>query len=187
MLKGIWDRLFGSGEPPAMTARPNAGSSGDGGGTRHQHYVFAHGLLPQTAHRDPALLLSILSGGKREEFLLGLWADARTQAPDEVVIPPAGLAAEVRQSGDRSIALITMPNPERVPEAYFAAVVFLPADDDGGEGMTCRYLTLEYGFTMPGDPRHTIFGGWTPDGTHHNFGKGPPAELEAFYDRVCGA
>jgi len=194
MIPKIITRLFGGGKPPAMNAPPDGGSPGGGGDTRHQHYYFAHLLLPRLAHAQPATLLSHLSGDTRDSFLLALWRDAQLEAPDEVAIPPTGLASEVRTHGRRRIGLVTFPQPARVPEAYFAAVIFAPVaikeyENDGEEEETedgeVRYLTLEYGFTLPSDPPRTILGAWTTDGAHQNFGEGPPPDLEAFYARIC--
>ncbi len=47
-----------------------------------------------------------------------------------------------------------------------------------------RFLTLEYSLGASRDELITVFGEWTPEGVHRNYGAGPAPQLEAFYEAI---
>jgi hypothetical protein len=154
-----------------------------------QRYVFAHLMLPQVVHDDPEKARALLSGPEGGGFLAFLWHRVSERLPEEERAPPEGLrSSRHAEPNGTVIVLVTMPPPQRSPEAYFAAVVFTPGPRKllfFRHPPTVKYLTLELGHTMGGETR-TVLCGWSKDGTHYNMGDGPPPESDAFLARVRG-
>jgi hypothetical protein len=157
--------------------------------TPSQRYLFAHRALPQVVHDDPGQAQTLLSGPEGFRFLAFLWGRVGERLPEEARGAPRGLACETHTgTGGRRVVLVTMPPPERAPEAYFAAIVFTPGPRKllfFRHPPTAAYLTLELGQTLEREPR-TVLCGWSKEGTHFNMGDGPPPESEAFLERVLG-
>jgi hypothetical protein len=88
--------------------------------------------------------------------------------------------------GKYPCAVVEMPRPRAITEAFFVAAVLL-ADPDrempDPKEVVLRYFTLEKGFTFEGPPR-TVLCEWTAEGTHCNYGDGPAPRLEAFLQAV---
>lgn len=148
------------------------------GAKRIQHYMFAHRVIPQLFFGDPARFFEVFSR-EADHFLHHFWDRLGEQiAQPEGHVDPAGLHGEVRAlDNDVEVALITLPEPAAVAEAYFAAAVYRP--QPGGADLA-RYFTLEYGITIPEGKPRTVFCGWTADGNHFNMGDGPAADPDAF-------
>jgi hypothetical protein len=84
---------------------------------RRQHYAFAHVLLRDCVLDNPAGAFDAATLPGSGDFLVGLWLSA--QDAKEPAISPEGLRVTVE--GD--IALIALPPPARVAEAYMVAIV----------------------------------------------------------------
>jgi hypothetical protein len=157
-------------------------SMSQSGAKRIQHYMFAHRVIPQLFYGDPAKFFDIFSRDA-DRFVSFYWDKLGEQITQpEGRVDGAGLRGEVRTlAGDIQLALITMPAPAAVAEAYFTAAAYRPQ----AEGASlARYFTLEYGINIPdGNPR-TVFCGWTAEGAHFNMGDGPAADPELFIDVV---
>lgn len=134
-----------------------------------QHYRFAYGFLKGFTFQRQAELQEALTS-EPNEFLTWLWE----QSADGPSAPPTGLAARTFLHGDRTLALVTMPEPQEPPEAYFVLIRF---------GSSPDYYTLE-----KSDPDFggsgTILGCWQPDGSRYNLGDGGPPDAQAFVDTV---
>jgi hypothetical protein len=155
-----------------------------GGRAREQHYQFAHRVLPQNAFERPDLALERLSGVDAGAFLHSLWHSVGNDLAPSQRIVPAGLSCEMREFQNYRIALISLPTPLYVPEAFFCALAF-DAPRNSGEALELRYLTLEFGFVLENDEKRTVLCEWTAAPAHLNMGDGPPPELEAFFATVC--
>jgi len=158
---------------------------------RDHHYTFAHTALPQVAFQDPLSVLSVLGSQDADAFLAELWSLVdRTLAEDGIETDLSAEDLHVHRAGvgGRPCAIVQMPEPIAVTEAHFVAIVSLSTfkEIQAGDGhVEIRYFTLERGVSLErGEPR-TVLCEWTSDGTHANFGDGPPAELDAFIEAIA--
>ncbi len=153
---------------------------------RDHHYLFAHRLLPSLFFADPAGLMAAL-GRERAALLTRMW---RLLGDKEIVanaerIAPLGLWCEMRDVAGISVALVSLPPPRAATEAYFVALAYRPAPRRlFGPRPLVRYLTLEYGLGLDGEPL-TVLCEWHK-GTHQNHGMGPGPTRDAFFEAVRG-
>jgi len=165
--------------------------------SRRQHYVFAHALLRAISFEMGAAVVLLLANPERAaDFLDELWEVAGRDQSGRDAVDPLGLEANVHAAGDHVIALVSLPAPVGVTEAYFVAIVSDPlpeppeSDDEGEVSDTdrelfslllrstpIRYFTLEYGMSLDGS-RRTTFCEWTGEGAHLNMGQGPAPRAE---------
>src|SRR5687767_13528283 len=90
---------------------------------RTAHYLFAHRAVPRAFLRDPAPIMGILGSGDAMAFLGGMWDIIDREVTDEPRIDRAGLAVDVYElPHDIFVALVTMPSPQRVLEAFFVGL-----------------------------------------------------------------
>lgn len=94
---------------------------------RRQHYQFAHVLLRDAALADPRGTWDRVTSPGQDlgrpgvgDFLVDLWIAARDD--DEDAISPEGLRVDV----DGDVAVVTLPPPARIAEAYMIALVRQP-------------------------------------------------------------
>ena len=152
---------------------------------RCHHYTLAHVALRQMAHDDPVAFLGILASPKAPEFLAEVFRSVSDHCRERDPRPDftaADLTIHRGRVGRYPCAVVQMPPPKGPTEAFFAAAVLLVDPEQPmppRESVKARYFTLEKGVTLGGPPR-TVLCEWTADGTHSNFGDGPPARLEAF-------
>jgi hypothetical protein len=148
---------------------------------RAQHYVFAHRIIPQVFFGDPAGFMTLFARDG-DRFLRFYWekiGERVENASDR--LDGSALHGEIRSlPSDTQIALITLPTPEHVTEAYFIAAVTHPGLDGR---IAARYYTLEFGMSVFDNEPYTVLGGWVAGG-HINMGDGPDPDLEAFYDTI---
>jgi hypothetical protein len=147
-------------------------------------YAFAHVAMRQVALADPLRYLAILGSEQGQEFI----ADMIRAVAENVKGPgPDFTAADVHvhlgRVGQHPCAILEMPKPLEVPEAFFTATVALvdidaPSEPREGTKIAARYFTLEKGFADEGGGR-TVFCEWT-ESAHLNFGDGPPATVQDF-------
>lgn len=157
------------------------------------HYLFAHNQLPRALYADPQLGLSLALSEDRKNMLLRLWEHWREQFPEfERNNAPVGLASEGGTiTDDLAVAVITMPQPQSAPEAYYICVIvrFTVGDDGEAAPLDIGYYTLEKsirlfapdGNEQAGQSVPTVIGSWDKDHTHGNHGEGPaPGSLDDF-------
>ena len=148
---------------------------------RAHHYTFAHRYVPAVFASDPSKFMANLARDGMK-FIIWMWDRAGQNTPPDDRIAPDGLAETMRKGTQNvEVAIITLPTPEKITEAYFVAAAYHP--DINGE-LFSRYFTLEHTIIdlKAGTPG-TMFCGWS--GTiHSNMGGGPAPELEAFYQVV---
>lgn len=161
---------------------------------RNHHYVFAHVALRQLFFDKPEGFLGVLSSPRAMDLLRDLWGEVgrRVAAAGEgTALPHEGLKATVGSLGKRPCALVTLPPPEGITEAFMvAAVVNASVEGEGEDAKLVPigdppsfYVTLENGLSEKGRPR-TVLCAWDAEGAHLNYGDGPPAEPAAFLGAV---
>lgn len=170
---------------------------------RAQHYAFAHRLLPAIARDMGALcVMTLADSDRRDSFLHDLWRDCGQNETGRDLVAPDGLRARVARSGDKLIALITLPRPELTTEAHFVAIMTdLPPETDDEDAdsppearqilqlllrsMPVRYFTLEKTVAPknapPGCGPRTAFCEWTSEQRHLNMGDGPAPDEDLFF------
>ncbi len=139
---------------------------------RTQHYVFAHRMLPTLFFEEPAMFIATFEkgGNKFLHFLWNLLGDEASELAAE------SLDYQIKRlENNTTIALITLPPPQAMTEAYFVAAVFRPQGN--------RFITLEYSFNFIEGSPITVLGEWTTT-SHLNLGDGPEPTLEAFFEKV---
>jgi hypothetical protein len=158
-------------------------------------YTFQHIAIREAAFDNYPELIRDLSEIQSEWPLMYIWLMARAHCKDRNLLPDdsANVHEEVKQHqkllkevsihprkrDGYTIYIITMPPPENITEAYFAAIVH--KDGELHEPMkpspSTRYFLLERSFA------HPVLGEWQ-NGTHLNLGEGPEPNLEAFANVV---
>lgn len=153
---------------------------------RTHHYYFAHRFLPELLAGNPLKTKTVfekLSGPTALTYLkfhwtqVGLSVKSGEADRDEFVSADDLAAFTAPISDDCSAVVIRFPTPERMAEAYFAAVFFWP------ESGRHRYFVLELTGDRQGGNRSTIFGEWS-GGSHFNLGRGPAPDRDEFLKAV---
>lgn len=148
---------------------------------RQQHYYFAHQHLHELTSRNPKIFIMETLESDRLNFE---WVKAAkfSKPPDEEYIPNQGLASfPIFFSDVFSGVLIRFPQPKRIVEAYFVAIII--NDIENKQDRKFQYITLEVGNKKNGIAR-TIIGSWTLEGSHINYGTGPDPYPQLFLDEV---
>jgi hypothetical protein len=163
----------------AAENKPAATEEADGlTEARPNHYLFAHRALPQIFFANSERLMADLKRDPAGPLAI-IWGMVSERLDPKQRLDPEGLAGECRtdESG-RTIVVVTLPAPERIPEAAFAALVV--------DGEKQWYLTYERTFApddaAPGaksrpapaaaSPAKTfaVLCGWNKEGAHLNYG-----------------
>ena len=153
----------------------------DGKGPRPFYYELAHIALRDLAMSDPGRFLETVSGDGAHLFLHRIWNQVQIDvAPDEE-IPTEPMQCNVHDLAEgRHLAVINMPAPERITEAFFVAAAVEPPARRLSiltRRRTCRYFTLELGESDEGEPL-AIFCEWQRHkggAVHQNYGPIQPA------------
>lgn len=149
---------------------------------RPHHYIFAHRALPAYFLEDPDRFFTVLERDG-EQFLYHYWEHIGRGLDVADRLSPDGLWFDMQFfEDDFKIAIIAMPEPEFVPEAFMMAIIYQPALEDGF-GMIARYFTLEYGYGYGPDEMRTVFCEWV-GGAHSNYGDGPDPTPEDFLEHI---
>lgn len=157
---------------------------------RCHHYTLAHYALRSVAFDDPLAYLGILVSPDARSFLAHLLRSVSEHCKEQEPQPDFGIediTVHPVRVGRYPCAVIELPRPRAITEAYFTAAVLLADPADGlpvSTPMELRYFTLEKGFVLAGPPR-TVLCEWTSEGTHVNYGDGPVPQLEAFVRAVA--
>jgi hypothetical protein len=152
---------------------------------RLYHYHFAHRYLPDLLKQNPQGVERWITEEKGDDHLQTRWGLQMTPyrfdpTPHTAVeggyFEPVGLGREVIPLTDSStMVVIRFPQPERPPEAFFAAIIF---NIDGSHSYYTLELTI--GKAQDGYPP-TVLGSWAC-GAHFNHGRGPRPEMNDFVD-----
>lgn len=171
-----------------QTPPPHKSEEADLDTPRCHHYTLAHQALRSIALEEPLAFLGILASPDAQRFLADLMQSvsehckAHEPQPDFSV---QELVVHRMRLGRYPCAVIEMPPPRAITEAFFVAAVLLADPSEGmpPQEVTLRYFTLEKGMTLEGPPR-TVLCEWTAEGSHVNYGTGPEPRLEAFAEAV---
>lgn len=158
---------------------------------RCMHYAFAHLGLRSLAFDDPLRCLAILSSDDSRKFLAYLLRSVEQHCQtrgDQLDFGLEDIVVHSVRMGRFPCSVVQMPEPRGITEAYFVALVLMidPDAESLPDKPELRYFTLEKGFNVGGGPPRTVLCEWTADGTHANYGDGPPPELRAFLEAVAG-
>ena len=144
--------------------------------------MFAHQILPALFFNTTEKFIPYL---EKEEikFLQTSWDKLGAKLGKKDFLPSDGLKFEVNRFDNGTvIAIITLPSPHAITEAFFTAVVYRAPTND--QELIARYFTLEYGYSSSDDNFRTVLCEWTPDKIHHNLGTGPEPTSEAFLNII---
>lgn len=116
---------------------------------RVSHYLFAHRAVPRAFLRDPAPIMGILGSEDGMKFLSGMLDILDAEVDPNERFDRASLRLTCYPlRGDAFAAVVTMPPPVRVFEAYFVGLVAR-----FGEAPLARAFALELaGPPGPGAP-----------------------------------
>jgi hypothetical protein len=160
-------------------------------GPRPQYYVFAHYVMRDATFELGAACPGILLSDKRDEFLTEMWEHAasgiKENDPSEKTDPYPGIEVIPLRAGDFPCVVLKMPPPRGVTECHFVGIVAqmdLSTAEEPSEQTLMSFFTLEYGVGEDMNTPRTVLCEWSKDGTHSNYGDGPPAEPEMFANAI---
>jgi hypothetical protein len=166
---------------------------------RPQLYMFQHAVLPDAAFRRHPDLLHALVGERVKSALTHCWALAAVRAVNAGLMTQEQVDAEVEADdspwtliehlrittyakGGCTVHVVTMPEPESVPECHFVAIVFEDGEPKrpGNGAPSTRYFTLEQ--TQGAGP--PVLCEWIHDGSRANYGACAALEPDRFAQAV---
>jgi hypothetical protein len=155
---------------------------------RFHHYFLAHYAFRMIAQNNPLMFFSVLASPGQKEFIkeVILSMEEQNQNNEKIDFSEDDLTVDCTRINNFPAVLIEFPKPLQMGEVYFiAAIMKKEAGTDFQEDdlPDVDYFTLEYGLSLDGSKR-TVFCNWTKEGTHGNYGDGPPPEKESFLLRV---
>lgn len=130
---------------------------------QERRYHFEHRLLPKWTHTTDGAFFSDLREGQPRRLI---------EAAADIVSSDYAAAIKVTPLSDENRVLISFAPPEDMAACYHVLIV---RSDEG-----YRYLTLELTEDMLGDGTRSVFGGWTAEGGHRNFGARKYSDAESF-------
>ena len=171
-----WNRMFWNRKktPPATPADP-----------RDHHYVFAHILVREVCAQDPIRFFALVASPEQKDFVAWLWEMTAKQVGRPITeFDPGQLEVNTFRVNDAPAILLKMPVPIAAAEAHMVGVILtgLPQDEEPESKGSFRYFTLEHGVNLD-DTIRTVFCEWN-EGSHLNFGDGPPPTVEAFASAI---
>jgi serine/threonine protein kinase len=141
------------------------------------HYTFAHRFLSEIVARQPKLFVESLLKPKSNMINVRWVMNARNYS-DKEFIPADGLCCfPIHFSENQYGVLIQLPQPTRMAEAYYVAVIL----KEDSSLVSYRYITLELTANSDGVAK-TIIGEW--NGGHKNYGTGPDPDPELFIEAL---
>lgn len=151
---------------------------------RPEYYAFAHVVMRRAALGEPARFAEAVAADDRVYFR-ALWGRAlgevaRAGRAPEVPpgAPPDGPVGQLRLTGyahePATVALVELPPPEGVPEAWAVALGRASADSPP------RYFALE----RSGEPGTWVLAEWAADGRHLNLGAAAASGVRSFLEAV---
>jgi hypothetical protein len=154
---------------------------------RPVHYALAHHALRSVALDDPFYYLGVLASPEARKFLKHLLQQCVAHSPPGTPLEFTAddLKVHTGRVGGYPCAIVELPEPVAMPEAYFTAAVLLAefVDVNDPKNAPVRYFTLEQSFDLEGHPC-AMMCEWTKEGTHSNFGGGPPPQLGEFVKAI---
>ncbi len=152
---------------------------------RSQQTDFVQQALTDLFHTSPDQFLFLLARDGTK-FLRFYWDQVGKKLPNSQLVPPFGMNYDIRNPWrNTAIALITLPKPQRVPEAYFIALIHRPnrVTPIFRISDTTKVIALEYAINEMGNDS-TLMVEWTRRLEREPYHASPEPALEAFYDAV---
>ncbi len=148
---------------------------------RARHYYFAHEYLPELARHDAKTLVTRLRENSGNDYLTSLWETSGDDLIGADALPSSGLQCFPIEIAETYFGvLVQFPAPERLLEAYFAAIL-LKAERPVPDGH--RYFTLELGDNVSDGSLRPVLCEWSDERhIHHN--DGPEADRHEFCRRL---
>jgi hypothetical protein len=144
---------------------------------RVPHYLFAHRAVPRAFLRNPESILPIMASDRGMEFLSGMWDVIDREIEPQQRIDHGALAVQTYElPSDIWVAMVTMPPPQRVFEAYFVACAARLEGDT-----FARALTLDLAGPPTADAETGVLE-WDVEGKHEFLEPGCPPRVDAFID-----
>ncbi len=138
---------------------------------RKHHYVFVHQFLRDKVHEHPQDTFETLSRESAKMYLSVHWVQHGIALGS--TLPADGIECfPMKINNDCFAVVVQLPQPERMGEAYFAAIVYWPSSKKA------RYLTLELTGSAESE-RQTFLCEWI-NGSHFNYGQGPQPDRKHF-------
>ncbi len=152
------------------------------------HYVLAHIALRQACFANPFGFFACMGADRRKAFLDSLWNQIRNNCDKDN--PPSFSIEDVKITttsiNNFPFLLIQMPEPQKIPEAYFVGIVLkiqLNELDRPPDKPEVRYFTLERGIELETKNARTVLCEWQHD-EHLNFGDGPEVNPKSFIEEI---
>ncbi|MDF7801927.1 hypothetical protein P4C99_20795 [Pontiellaceae bacterium B1224] len=130
-------------------------------------YDFQHKRIPALLFESDGRFFAELACKSQSELV---------NIAEESVDSDFAKALEIRYFEGNNAYAITFQEPENLAECYHALLV---KTDDG-----FLYYTLEKGLDLFGHRTPSMLCGWTPAGTHLNYGSQRYTDLQSFVDDV---
>jgi hypothetical protein len=151
-------------------------------------YVFAHYALRQIALSDPLHLLAVAASPEAKPFFEHVLKLVADQCGRRASFDAASLKIHATRVNDYACAVIELPEPREVAEAFMVALV-LPIETSADkppkiDEAQARYFTLEKGFALSNEPR-TVLAEWDAQ-RHSNYGDGPAPTVDEFVAALGG-
>lgn len=146
---------------------------------RAHHYAFAHRFLASVALDDPRQSYRYFCSPAGAAPLRQMWDFVGSHMESAAdVLPAGGLRLSWHAlDGQRKLAVVCLPEPRAMTEAYFVGIVF---ERHGEQDWRCAsYYTLELSFDFAEQRATAMLCGWTKE-SHLNFGQRVLPDEEAF-------
>ncbi len=150
---------------------------------KSQSQLFADEVLPSLFHSSPEQFLQFLyrDGNK---FLTFYWKLAGQKCPEDLQRDSFGLNYYFREPAPRIlITMILLPEPIRLGESYFSALIYRPDRRLLFVADTTKVLNLEKADQLE-TPHGTRLVEWTRRRYREVIGAGPPPRQNEFYKTI---
>lgn len=145
--------------------------------SRAQHYLFVHRVLRDYFFESPAAMIEVFRKEDRNDSLSVLWKEVGDDVGESSLVDPDGLCCNIKEYNDITIAIITLPTPQIISEAYFVALVYRPPAP--GRDELTRFITMEHSVDTP------VLCGWDGTGRHYSTEYQCEPNFDDFFQEVC--
>lgn len=146
---------------------------------RDSHYFFAHYSLPSLLFTETNATLENLEFNG-QAFINAVWLGTNDDLSKKgrPLLSAEGLTIHKEYIKQTNLYLVEMPKPVGITESYY---VVISVKDN-----VPRYFTLEVTVTAMcnGREQPTVFGEWTREHEHLNYGCGPLPDAKQMVERV---
>ncbi len=147
---------------------------------RQEFYAFTHQALPEVFFNDPQKFLTALNE-HGEVFPRYIWQQMERLAKIESNSKAEEIIIEIVNLGEKTIYLITLPEPIYTTETYFIALVFNL--EISIENIKYSFYTLEQVRNENGE-NTSMLCEWLDQDMHQNLTSGNKFSKEYFLEKV---